>query len=694
VALHYSRSLVAIAVAAGLISPVFAAEKHTDDEVMVVSGSRIAQKLEDVSGPISVITAKQIEEQVVTDAADLFRYEPGVTVKGGGESGSDGQTFTIRGMGGNRVKVVRNGVRQNDAYSEGGVGQGYFDTDMIKQVEVVKGPASVAYGSDAMGGVIAITTKDAADFLRHKDSYFDVTGGYASGSEQVMGGFTGALRAGEFEHLLRYTERHGGITQNYQSDLDDLDIVSRSVLLKSKWNFSPDQNIKLTVDYYDQDKDSDDFTNSSVLRLKDERNKSYDVMVDHSAKLNIKLADNIFTKLYANGFDQKNNKETGTGLDGTEEYNTFKQDSIGIQTQMDKKLGVHHLVWGAEYEKTATSRIKNKITYPSNTVEDRSMFPDSDTKRAAIWLFNNIYFGERWVLTPGVRYDHYQLDATSDDSASFEGISEGQFSPKLGLVYKAHDLANLFAQYSHGFKAPTYSDALASGGYSAATGSINIIHDFIANPDLRPETSDGIDFGIRGQTTDFNYELSLFKTKYKNFIADETETNFSMTGGKPTLNMVTQYVNLDKVDTQGAEFKAGYWLTDNVHTWGSVSYITGKDGDGQYINSLSPFNGNVGVRYEQPMWNVSTAVRFADSMNKVGQDSKGVDYMTSAGWAVVDMYAQFKPLPALDINVGVFNLFDKEYVSYESVAGQAQNADVSPWTEAGRSISARVKYVF
>jgi outer membrane cobalamin receptor len=66
---------------------------------------------------------------------------------------------------------VRDGVRQNDAYSKGGVGQSYFDTDMIKQVEVAKGPASAAYGSDALGGVIAITTKDASDFIKGIGTY-------------------------------------------------------------------------------------------------------------------------------------------------------------------------------------------------------------------------------------------------------------------------------------------------------------------------------------------------------------------------------------------------------------------------------------------------------------------------------------------------------------------------------------------
>ena len=82
VAHNNTPSLIALAVAAGLVSPAFAADKKTD-EVMVVSGSRMEQKLEDVSGPIAVITSEQIEEQVVSNVADLFRYEPGVSVQGG-----------------------------------------------------------------------------------------------------------------------------------------------------------------------------------------------------------------------------------------------------------------------------------------------------------------------------------------------------------------------------------------------------------------------------------------------------------------------------------------------------------------------------------------------------------------------------------------------------------------------------------
>ena len=96
------------------------------------------------------------------------------------------------------------------------------------------------------------------------------------------------------------------------------------------------------------------------------------------------------------------------------------------------------------------------------------------------------------MLTPGVRYDYYKM--TPDEDPAYTGenmkkISEGEFSPKLGLVFKAHEAANLFAQYSHGFKAPMYDNAFSTLNHQAYGYRIE------PNPNLKPESSDGIDLG-------------------------------------------------------------------------------------------------------------------------------------------------------------------------------------------------------
>ncbi|BEJ50692.1 TonB-dependent hemoglobin/transferrin/lactoferrin family receptor [Aeromonas dhakensis] len=690
-------SLVALAVAAGLASPVFAADKKAD-EVMVVSGSRMEQKLEDVSGPISVITAEQIEEQVVSNVADLFRYEPGVTALGGA---GDAQTFIIRGMGENRVKIVRDGVRQNDAYKNGGVGQSYFDTDMIKQVEVVKGPASAAYGSDALGGVIAITTKDAADFLKGRDSYLDATTGYASSSHQKMAGVTGALRAGAFENLLRYTWRDGGVTQNYDGDKNEFDIVSQAVLFKSQWNLSDAQFLKLTVDYFNegQDPDAVDLTKAgSVFNqpITDKETDNLSLVLDHGIALNAPWVDRIDSKLYyartKQTMDQyasskypvrpTNPYVTKNSLDN----NGFEQKSLGAQLKFSKALASQRLAWGLEYEHTDNERTRFKApTVPGDFVGYNELsFPSTTTEHGALWAFDELKFGERWVLTPGARYDYYRMNPDQDPAYTGENLkrfSEGEFSPKLGLVLKAHEAANLFAQYSHGYKTPMYDNAFSTLNHQAYGYRIE------PNTNLKPESSDGIDLGVRGSAGGFSYEVATFYNKYDDFI----ELGQVSAEGRTA---VYQYQNLDKATTKGAEAKADYWLDDLVNVWGNLSYIEGKDGDGNYINSLSPLKGTLGVRLEQANWNINTALRFADDMSKVGKDAKGNDNIKSAGWGVVDIYAQFKPVQDLQFNVGVFNLFDKEYVNYESITGQSASASISNKTEPGRNLSARVKYVF
>ncbi|HDZ8833711.1 TPA: TonB-dependent hemoglobin/transferrin/lactoferrin family receptor [Aeromonas dhakensis] len=690
-------SLVALAVAAGLASPVFAADKKADD-VMVVSGSRMEQKLEDVSGPISVITAEQIEEQVVSNVADLFRYEPGVTALGGA---GDAQTFIIRGMGENRVKIVRDGVRENDAYKNGGVGQSYFDTDMIKQVEVVKGPASAAYGSDALGGVIAITTKDAADFLKGRDSYLDATSGYASSSHQKMAGFTGALRTGELENLLRYTWRDGGVTQNYDSDKNEFDIVSQAVLFKSQWNLSDSQFLKLTVDYFTegQDPDAVDLTKAgSVFNqpITDKDTDNLSLVLDHGIALQAHWVDRIDSKIYyartKQTMDQyasskypvrpTNPYVTKNSLD----HNGFEQKSLGAQVKFSKALDSQRLAWGLEYEHTDNERTRFKAPTVAGDFEGYSelSFPSTTTEHGALWAFDELKFGERWVLTPGARYDYYRMNPDQDPAYTGENLkrfSEGEFSPKLGLVFKAHEAANLFAQYSHGYKTPMYDNAFSTLNHQAYGYRIE------PNTNLKPESSDGIDLGVRGSAGGFSYEVATFYNKYDDFI----ELGQVSAEGRTA---VYQYQNLDKATTKGAEAKADYWLNDLVNVWGNLSYIEGKDGDGNYINSLSPLKGTLGVRLEQPNWNINTALRFADDMSKVGKDAKGNDNIKSAGWGVVDIYAQFKPVQDLQFNVGVFNLFDKEYVNYESITGQSASASTSNKTEPGRNLSARVKYVF
>ncbi|MGL4473014.1 MAG: TonB-dependent receptor plug domain-containing protein, partial [Shewanella sp.] len=203
-----SLSIVALAIAQTLSLQAHAAsvataettEKsakndHQVQEVIVVSGSRMEQNIEQVAGSILVIDEDEINNNMSNDFGSIFRNQSSVAVKGGaGKSTS----ITIRGIGGNRVMMVKDGVRVNNQYASPlgpgaeGTGRGLTEVQSLKQVEVVKAAASTMYGSDALGGVVVMRTKDAADYLLGEDYYVSMNAGYAGINNEYTAGFTSA----------------------------------------------------------------------------------------------------------------------------------------------------------------------------------------------------------------------------------------------------------------------------------------------------------------------------------------------------------------------------------------------------------------------------------------------------------------------------------------------------------------------
>ena len=181
--LMISVGLTALAAAAPAIAAP-AVEDHAIDlnepvrvAPVTVVGTRTERRVDEVPASVTVITAETIETNLVTDIKDLIRFEPGVSVptsparfsaalSGAGRDGNSG--FTIRGMGGNRVLIVQDGVRVPDGFAFGAqsVGRGgYNDLDLVKSVEILRGPASALYGSDGIAGAVSFTSKDPSDFI-------------------------------------------------------------------------------------------------------------------------------------------------------------------------------------------------------------------------------------------------------------------------------------------------------------------------------------------------------------------------------------------------------------------------------------------------------------------------------------------------------------------------------------------------
>ena len=199
----FSRSTLTVLLMGSIALPARAQEQVAAAEIITVSATRHAEAISDVPATVSVISAEQIQNNFVTDIKDLVQYEPGVSVRSsparftaaGSSTGRDGNSgFNIRGLEGNRVLIISDGIRMPDSFSFGAqsVGRGdYLDMDTLKSVEILRGPASALYGSDGIAGAVSFITT-----LRSSPSTCDALRGLADATFPVVGErLTGEARA-------------------------------------------------------------------------------------------------------------------------------------------------------------------------------------------------------------------------------------------------------------------------------------------------------------------------------------------------------------------------------------------------------------------------------------------------------------------------------------------------------------------
>src|SRR5690606_37451589 len=158
-----------------------AVAEATEFDRVVVTATRTARAISDVPNTVDVIDRERMDEILARDLKDLFRYEPGITVTSGfGRFGIGG--IRIRGLDANRVRIQTDGIPVSDSFAIGSfsdANRNFVDIDTLKRVEVVRGPTSSLYGSDALGGTVSFVTKDPSDYLEEgRDAYFGLRFGY------------------------------------------------------------------------------------------------------------------------------------------------------------------------------------------------------------------------------------------------------------------------------------------------------------------------------------------------------------------------------------------------------------------------------------------------------------------------------------------------------------------------------------
>ncbi|WP_168201690.1 TonB-dependent hemoglobin/transferrin/lactoferrin family receptor [Phreatobacter aquaticus] len=685
------------------------------DEI-TVSAERTPSTIYNSTGTVTVITDREIDRQQIQGPRDIPRTEPGISVSNSPTRAGAGN-FYIRGIGDNRVRLEVDGVRVPD-YPGSNAGAGlytrdFLDYDSLKRVEIIRGPASALYGSDAIGGVVSFVTKDPGDYLREvgRDWYAGTKLSYSGIDNSFSETFTGAARKGAFEFLFQYTRRDGhevGINargrspnpQNYQQN---------NILSKLVYETPDSGRWRLTTELLWRATNTNmrtDLSSAVGSSTANDTNHRFRVSLDWTQQLAWRIADEVKTMVYFTNLDRQEHQDqlrTSTNRIRRSDFD-FRQTIFGGDVQFSARrqfAGLeHHFVYGASADFTQTSRPRYRAEYNATTgafitstvagdTFPNKNFPDTATTQAAAYLQDTISWGA-FRFIPAIRFDYYHLSPRPDAafySSNSAGYTIGDktsfaVSPKFGLTYDLTENFRVFGQYSRGFRAPPYDNA------NFAYTNTAQFYEILPNFNLRPETSDGFEAGLRGRFSNgSSFQLAGFYNLYHDFI--NTVTVGTSVGGLTQF----QYQNLSSVKIWGFEARGEWRVTPEWSVLGAMAYARGTDQTtGAALDTVDPLTGTASIRYTDPNgWMVEGRARGALSKTLVSSST----VFKPGAYATFDILGSYEINKNITVRAQVLNIFNASYFNAVDVMGlAANNANLELFRAPGRSASVSLSAKF
>lgn len=710
----YKKSLLSASIILA-VSPALHAEEYSLFDEVVVSATRTEQNKEDVSSSIETVSSKDIDNQMSSDVKQALQYTPGVDANGSGRFGISG--FNIRGVEGDRVKMMVDGVQQPTPYNPGASEQRKYsnaiEIDTLQVIEVNKGPASTLYGSDAIGGAVMLRTKNPEDMLRTDgdEHRFGIKSSYTSADEQFKNTLSWAMRKGKLETLVMATYAQGSETETHSSGsnvegpdrgaANPADTELSNFLGKAFYNVSETNKLGLTIENYNRQYDEDELNYNGYTimpgftytdNFNEDTNKRFRATVEQQVEINTSIADSLdWSVSYQDSSSLSKNYDT-TPFNGRRMRERDASDvTLQFDTQLSKLVNIsgsdHEFTYGFSYLKNDFELTNTDYKFDQGTVAPGSTgIPDAKITQWGAFVQDQAFLMEdRLILTAGLRYDSFVADPSTDEgfTTEYKKNENDAFTAKLGSVYHINDNLSVFGQIGQGFKAPTVYDLY----YFYDQGAI-----IEANPNLKAEKSLSYELGLRGKNEHARFELSTFYTDYTDFI---NQTKTGEQGGKDVLTKE----NLDEVTIYGAELSSTINLDSLInapfgtYTRLAVAYADGEDKTtGKSIDSVAPLTGTVGLGLERETFGTALNVKMVAAKDEWHSE----DNTDAAGYTLVDITAYYRPITDLTLRAGLFNALDKKYWLYSDLSGSDHDSQFSKdfKSQPGRNWGISANYEF
>jgi hemoglobin/transferrin/lactoferrin receptor protein len=709
--------------------PAPATAVSEDLETVTVYARRLAPVMR-VAATVSVITDVDLQRTLASDVKQMVRYEPGLSVRSDPfRFGLD--TFTVRGMTGNRVAVEIDGIPSAGGFSIGSFsdsGRSFVDLAFVQRVEVLRGPASSLYGSDAIGGVVAMTTLAPATVLDGANTGLRTEAGYGNADDGWHAAAIGAARIGAGEYLLGYVRREGQEADT-AADVtpDPRDYHSDSLLAKARFATAPGGPLTFTAEggRLRQQTEVNAFEGLAGSRFVntvelggDDSGERFRLSADQSLAAT-RAYDAADWRVYWQGthteqdtFEQRRAVPPRIPPVQIERSFELQDRTLGAEFTAARSLARgaarHEFVYGFEASGTRLEEQRDGTQTNLNTgaTTDTILgetfplrdFPVSDITEVGVFLQDEIRLGDgTWSVIPALRGDYYRLSPDADalyrednPLAPVVGLDDFALSPKLGVMRRLGDAATAYFQYSHGFRAPPPEDV--NIGLDIPLLNIRAV----PNPDLKPETSDGYELGLRWSSPLVLLSAAGYWNEYDDFI--ESKVNL---GADPESGVILfQSQNVARARIYGTELaatvRAGA-LARRLDGWTArlaAAWSRGEDLDrNEPLNSVDPGSTVLSVAYEAPggRWRSELAATSVAAKRRV--DRSRVDLYGTRSYATLDLLGQVKLGQGLYLDAGVFNLTGRECIEWADVRGRPVGDPLIPYyTQPGRNFSLTLRW--
>jgi len=724
----------ALVAAMGMAGAAQAQEVRVAEADITVTATRSEADTFEVPAEVTVITEEEIEEILATDIRDLVRFEPGVSVRtnparfsaqaGTGRDGNSG--FNIRGLEGNRVLQTIDGVRVPDGFAFGPIqfGRGdYVDIDLLSRVEIVRGPGSALYGSDGLAGVVSFITRDPEGFLEDGESFgARARASYASADASYAGNIilAGALN-NQWSAMLAYTHREGHELDNQgtvggegaaRTEPNPQDTESDAAAARIVFEPNAHHRFRLTADYGESSVATEVLTARAPAVFPFPATFDFDardgsersrIALDHAYTNEGGLFDRATWSLYHQSATVDEWHADDRSTTDRIRISNFENEVTGafgqIESQFDTGAIGHHVIFGADYSVTQQEGVRDG-TFPSGEVFPTRPFPNTDYTLAGVFLQDQIsLLNDTLQLFPAIRYDSFEIDATEDAHYPLAVVDQedSRVTPRFGVVAWPTERFGAFFNYAQGFKAPAPSQV-----NQAFTNSTQF-YTSIPNPDLRPETSETFEVGIRLRGVemfgaDVRASATAFAGDYEDFIEQVQVGGPPFGAGSPGNLSIFQVINLGEVTISGYE---GRIDADWANGWGFVAAASSSEGEQTEagvtspLESIDPWRLVAGLSWDDPNDRFGAQAIVTYSSRKNDDDTNNT--FRPDAFTTLDLTGYWNITDAATLRVGVFNAADETYWQWSDVRDFGLTP-TSParfaFTQPGRNYSASISYRF